>query len=56
MKPTVIYKGTKKIKSEIVTVDDNVKIPIKVIEKEDPNLYIGETRTEIGRASCRERV
>ena len=48
MKPTVIYKGTKKIKSEIVTVDDNVKIPIKVIEKEDPNLYVGETRTELG--------
>ncbi|CDM68936.1 Hypothetical protein CM240_1778 [Clostridium bornimense] len=48
MKPTVIYKGTKKIEGEIVTVDDNVKIPIKVIEKEDPNLYVGETRTELG--------
>ena len=54
MKPTIIYKGTKKIEGEIVTVDDNVKIPIKVIEKEDANLYIGETRTELGQAGIKK--
>ena len=54
MKPTIIYKGTKKIEGEIVTVDDNVKIPIKVIEKEDANLYIGETRTELGQAGVKK--
>ncbi|WP_294358773.1 ZmpA/ZmpB/ZmpC family metallo-endopeptidase [uncultured Clostridium sp.] len=54
MKPTIIYKGTKKIEGEIVTVDDNVKIPVKVIEKEDKNLYIGETRTEKGQEGIKK--
>lgn len=48
MTSTVVYKGTKKIKGEIVTVDDNVVIPIEVIEKENPDLYMGETETVLG--------
>ena len=54
MVPTVIYKGTKKIYDEIVTVDDNVEIPIieKVIE--DPNLYIGEEKRVEGKAGIKK--
>ena len=54
MVPTVIYKGTKKICDEIVTVDDNVEIPIieKVIE--DPNLYIGEEKRVEGKAGIKK--
>lgn len=48
MTSTVVYKGTKKIKGEIVTVDDNVVIPVEIIEKENPDLYIGETETILG--------
>ena len=51
MKPTIIYKGTKDIEGVNEKVNDNVKILIKVIEKEDPNLYIGETRTEKGQCT-----
>ena len=54
MVPTIIYKGTKKIYDEIVTVDDNVEIPIieKVIE--DPNLYIGEEKRVEGKAGIKK--
>ena len=54
MVPTIIYKGTKKIYDEIVTVDDNVEIPIieKVIE--DPNLYIGEEKIVEGKAGIKK--
>lgn len=47
--PTIVYKGTKKIYGEIVTVDDNVKIPVTTIEKEDSNLYIGQTKVVEGK-------
>lgn len=45
--PTIVYKGTKKIDGEIVTVDE-VKIPVTTVEKEDPNLYVGQTKTVSG--------
>ena len=54
MVPTIVYKGTKKVDGEIVTVDDNVEIPIieKVIE--DPNLYVGEEKRVEGKVGIKK--
>lgn len=52
--PTIVYTGTKKIDGEIVTVDDNVKIPVTTVKKEDPNLYVGQIKTVLGQEGIKK--